>query len=181
MTPTKFPVSSARRCYFQIEAGLYFFYFFTLRAESSICPARLLLPPLWCQRLFLLNAKVFEAHSGSAGVFVGLMLPSGVWQDAVTAADLTAPLLQTTEGHRCTRQSMKDWDQKIRETRTRDCATCGEKRVNVRVDTPEGIPAFTHDAAQTRSPLCFCGVSRLNVSFTTNLALSYIYRAFVNQ
>lgn len=49
---TKFPVSSARRCYFQIEAGLVFFVFFPplffyATHRNSISPARLVAPPLF--------------------------------------------------------------------------------------------------------------------------------------
>lgn len=56
----------------------------------------------------------------------------------------------------------------------------GTGRVKVRVDTPEGIPTFARDA-RTRSPRCFCGVSRQNVGFATNSVFSYIYGHFVHR
>lgn len=88
MRRTKFPVSSARRGYFQIEAGLVLFvlslsslFYATRRKFES--PARLVAPPLLCRRSFLVKAEAFEAQSRSAGVFgattqLSLVLPSGV-------------------------------------------------------------------------------------------------------
>lgn len=71
----------------------------------------------------------------------------------------------------------------LRETRARVAATCGERRVKVRADTPEGIPTFTRDAAQTRRRAArdASAESADGTPDWTNLVLSYIYADLANK